>query len=51
MLAGGVFTAIVGPQVVIFTRELLAPVMFAGSFVAIPAATILAIVIVLTVVR
>jgi len=35
VLAGGVFTAIVGPQVVIFTRELLAPVMFAGSFVAI----------------
>ena len=35
VLAGGVFTAIVGPQVVIFTRELLAPVMFAGSFVAV----------------
>ena len=35
VLAGGVVTAILGPQVVIFTRELLAPVMFAGSFVAI----------------
>jgi len=35
VLAGGVFTAIVGPQVVIFTRELLAPVAFAGSFVAV----------------
>lgn len=35
VLAGGVFTAIIGPQVVIFTRELLAPVMFAGSFAAI----------------
>ena len=35
ILAGGVFTAIVGPQVVIFTRELLAPVMFAGSFMSI----------------
>ena len=35
VLAGGVFTAIVGPQVVIFTRELLAPVMFAGAFVAV----------------
>ena len=35
MLAGGVFTAILGPQIVIFTRELLAPVMFAGSFAAI----------------
>ena len=35
VLAGGVFTAIIGPQIVIFTHELLAPVMFAGSFVAI----------------
>ncbi len=35
VLAGGVFTAIIGPQTVIFTRELLAPVMFAGAFAAI----------------
>jgi MFS family permease len=35
VLAGGVFTAIIGPQIVIFTRELLAPVMFAGSFASI----------------
>lgn len=35
VLAGGVFTAIIGPQIVIFTRELLAPVMFAGSFVSV----------------
>ena len=35
VLAGGVFTAILGPQIVIFTRELFAPVMFAGSFAAI----------------
>lgn len=35
VLAGGVITAILGPQIVIFTRELLAPVMFAGSFVAV----------------
>ncbi len=35
VLAGGVFTAIIGPQMVIFTHELLAPVMFAGSFAAI----------------
>ena len=34
VLAGGVFTAIIGPQIVIFTRELLAPVTFAGSFAA-----------------
>ncbi len=36
VLAGGVFTAILGPQIVIFTHDLLAPVMFAGSFAAIP---------------
>ena len=35
VLAGGVITAILGPQIVIFTRELLAPVMFAGSFASI----------------
>jgi predicted MFS family arabinose efflux permease len=34
VLAGGVFAAIIGPQTVIFTRELFDPVMFAGSFVA-----------------
>ncbi len=35
VLGGGVFSAILGPQTVIFTRELLAPAMFAGSFAAI----------------
>lgn len=35
VLAGGIVTAVIGPQIVIFTRELLAPVMFAGSFAAI----------------
>lgn len=35
VLAGGVVTAILGPQIAIFTRETLAPVMFAGSFAAI----------------
>lgn len=35
VLGGGMFAAIIGPQTVIFTRELLAPVMFAGSFAAI----------------
>ncbi len=35
VLAGGVVTAVLGPQIVIFTREMLAPVMFAGSFVSI----------------
>jgi predicted MFS family arabinose efflux permease len=37
VLAGGVFTAVIGPQIVIYTRELLAPVMFAGSFAAVTA--------------
>jgi MFS family permease len=32
VLAGGIVTAIIGPQVVILTRDLLAPVMFAGAF-------------------
>ncbi len=35
VLGGGVITAILGPQIVIFTREALAPVMFAGSFASI----------------
>jgi len=35
VLAGGIVTAVLGPQIVITTRELFAPVMFAGSFVAI----------------
>jgi MFS family permease len=35
VLAGGVAMAVIGPQVVIFTRDLFAPVMFAGSFAAI----------------
>jgi MFS family permease len=35
VLAGGIVTAILGPQTVIFTHDLLAPVPFAGSFAAI----------------
>lgn len=35
VLAGGVLTAIIGPQIVIFTRELMAPVMFAGTFASV----------------
>ncbi|MHA6642168.1 MFS transporter [Mesorhizobium sp. A623] len=34
VLAGGIVTAVLGPQTVIFTHDLLAPVPFAGSFVA-----------------
>lgn len=35
VLAGGIVTAVIGPQTVIFTHDLLAPVPFAGSFAAI----------------
>ncbi|MFI0843231.1 MFS transporter [Mesorhizobium sp. IMUNJ 23232] len=35
VLAGGIITAILGPQIVIFTHDLFAPVMFAGSFATI----------------
>ena len=35
VLAGGVFAAVIGPQTVIYTRELFAPISFAGSFLAI----------------
>ena len=35
VLGGGVFAAIIGPQAVIFTRELFDPVMFAGAYASI----------------
>jgi MFS family permease len=35
VLAGGVVTAILGPQIVILTNDLFAPVMFAGAFASI----------------
>jgi MFS family permease len=35
VLAGGIVTAVLGPQTVIFTHDLLMPVPFAGSFAAI----------------
>ncbi|MCP8895638.1 MFS transporter [Shinella daejeonensis] len=34
ILAGGVVSAILGPQVVIFTKDLFFPVLFAGAFLA-----------------
>ena len=34
VLAGGVAAGVLGPQLVIFTRDLLAPIAFAGAFVA-----------------
>ena len=33
VLAGGVVSAILGPELAIYSRELLAPVLFAGNFV------------------
>ncbi len=35
VLAGGVAAAVIGPQTVIFTRDLFTPIPFAGSFFAI----------------
>ena len=35
VLCGGVFAAVIGPQAVIHTRNLFAPVEFAGAFVAV----------------
>lgn len=35
VLAGGIITAVLGPQAVIYTHDLLAPTPFAGSFIAI----------------
>ena len=32
VLAGGVFAAVIGPQLVIFTKDLLSPAMFAASY-------------------
>lgn len=35
VLGGGVFAAIIGPQAVIWTRDIFAPVEFAGAFVSV----------------
>jgi MFS family permease len=35
VLGGGIISAVLGPQTVIFTREAFAPVMFAGAYAAI----------------
>ncbi|MFZ2102993.1 MAG: MFS transporter, partial [Oricola sp.] len=34
VLGGGVFAAVIGPQTVVWTRDLFAPVEFAGAFVS-----------------
>ena len=43
VLAGGLVAAVAGPQLVIYTKDALAPVTFAGVFVASAAASIMAI--------
>ncbi|MEO1701771.1 MAG: MFS transporter [Pseudomonadota bacterium] len=35
VLGGGVFAAIIGPQLVIMTRDMMAPIEFAGAFFAV----------------
>jgi predicted MFS family arabinose efflux permease len=35
VLGGGVFAAIIGPQAVIFTKDMMQPVSFAGAFISI----------------
>ncbi len=47
VLAGGVAAGVIGPQMVIFTRDLLAPVAFAGAFVAQGAIGLLAVAVLL----
>ena len=45
ILAGGIISAVLGPQLVIFTKDLFQPVLFAGAFVALVPLALLAIVI------
>ncbi len=45
VLTGGIAAAIIGPQTVIFTRNLLSPIPFAGSFFAIGGLALVAILI------
>jgi MFS family permease len=42
VLAGGVFAAVIGPQLVIFTKDLLSPHMFAASYLGQCACALLA---------
>ena len=45
ILAGGIISAVLGPQLVIFTKDLFEPVLFAGAFVALVPLSLVAIVI------
>jgi predicted MFS family arabinose efflux permease len=42
VLAGGVFAAVIGPQLVIFTKDILSPHMFAASYLGQSACALLA---------
>jgi MFS family permease len=42
VLAGGVFAAVIGPQLVIFTKDLLPPYLFAASYLGQSACAVLA---------
>ncbi len=42
VLAGGVFAAVIGPQLVIFTKDLLPPYMFAASYLGQSACAVVA---------
>lgn len=42
VLAGGVFAALIGPQVVIFTKDLLSPYLFAASYLGQSALAVIA---------
>jgi len=42
VLAGGIFAAVIGPQLVIFTKDLLPPYMFAASYLGQSACAVLA---------
>ena len=42
VLAGGVFAAVIGPQLVIFTKDLLSPHLFAASYLGQSACAVLA---------
>jgi MFS family permease len=42
VMVGGLLTAVVGPQIVIWTRDMLAPVLFAGAFVSTAILSVLA---------
>lgn len=42
VLAGGLVSAVAGPQIVVLTKDMLTPVLFAGSFVASACSAVLA---------